>query len=227
MMMRCTTLSSARCLVSKKASSKAAAPLHPLLRPLFPFNGRHLSNYRFKSLIEWLEDEEGGKSLLKTPPLVTPTTASRPTYHHKGHFKDPRSSLDRSFTYIDLKFQGDERKKMLETAAIEWIGGALNGLNTKNGRFEAYVIVGGAGTGKTRFLGEIVKQWDHWRDLSAAKAKADLEVPSREIPPDTLVFPIGFNFFSPVKPKEVQLINYLMKANQTDDVMVGSSSSLL
>jgi hypothetical protein len=239
-----TLLSSSRFLISKKASSIAATgfphPRHPP-HPLIRLNGRHFATYRFECLLDWIEHNDGGKSLLATPPsptspppmptlpLATPLPHPMyPIYRHEGLFQDPRSRLNRSFAYTDLKYRGNERKEMLETAAIEWIGGGLKGLNTKGGRFEAYAIVGGRGTGKTRFLGEIVKQWDHWRDLSKAKAKANPTKASREIPPDTLVFPIDFSDKSPMSNSELNMIKHLLKANSLSkvDCKVGSSTSL-
>jgi hypothetical protein len=194
-----------------------------VVAPLYPLYGRHFSTYRFNSLIEWIEDKDGGRSLLATPP---PTTSLHTTYLHKGFFRDPRSRLNRSFLYERLPYQGEERKEMLETAAIKWIGGALNGLNITNGKLEAYAVVGGSGTGKTRFLGEIVEQWDRLRALSAAKSKADPKKVSREIPPDTLVFPIDFSYLTTEKSLEVDIINYLLEANtnQKDDYKVASLS---
>ena len=62
---------------------------------------------------------------------------------------------------------------MLESATVEWIGG---------------------GTGKTRFLGEMIEKWEHWRDLSRETARASPMKHSREIPRSTSVFPISFNF---------------------------------
>ncbi len=147
-----------------------------------PTSFRNFSTYKFNSLVKWIEEE--GKSLLASP-----------------GFKDPRSRWRHCFHYIPLSYQGEERKKMLETAAIKWIGGALHGLNIKNGKIEAYAIVGGGGTGKTRFLGEMADRWEHWRDLSRET--------NREIPPSTLIFPISFNFLTPVSGAEWQIVNKL------------------
>ncbi len=104
-----------------------------------------------------------------------------------------------------LSYQGEDRKKMLETATVKWIGGALNGLNTRNGKYEAYAIVGGSGTGKTRFLGEMIDNWDHWRDLSRKASP-----PGAEIPPNTLIFPISFSFSTSVTVAEELIVNLLI-----------------
>ena len=215
--MRFTLFPSSRFLVSKKAINTGACLPVAAASPVCPFYGRHFSTYRFNSLIEWIEHEDGGKSLLATttPPLTTPP---KTTYLHKGLFRDPRSRLESSFRYMHLPYQGDERKEMLETAAIKWIGGAFNGLNHKHGKIEAYAIVGGSGTGKTRFLGEIVEQWDRLRALSTATSETDLTKASLEIPPDTLVFPIGFNYLTPVDRIEVDIIERLLAPKLSQEV---------
>ena len=99
---------------------------------------------------------------------------------------------------------------MLESVAIEWIGGALHGLNKTNGTNDAYAIVGGSGTGKARFLGEMVEQWDRLRALSTDATRANpIGMPSREIPIDTLVFPICFNYKTSLAAYESELIAVL------------------
>ncbi len=157
-----------------------------------PISFRNFSTYKFDSLLKWMEDE--GKYLLKSPVL-----------------KDPRSRWRHVFKYIPLSYQGEERKMMLETATVEWIGGALHGLNTSNGKYDAYAIVGGSGTGKTRFLGEMVENWEHWRDLSR-----EANPLGAEIPPSTLIFPISFNFSTPVSAAESQIVNMLTDTFKID-----------
>ncbi len=159
---------------------------------------RNFSTYKYDSLVKWIEEE--GKSLLASP-----------------GFKNPRTQWRRCFKYVPFKYQGDERKKMLEIATIDWIGGALHGLNTSNGKYDAYVIVGGSGTGKTRFLGEIIENWDHWRDLSIEAAKADPTKPSREIPANTLIFPINFSFSTPVTNSELHIFKKLKDTHEFDN----------
>jgi hypothetical protein len=153
---------------------------------LLSISSRNFSTYKFDSLVKWIEDE--GKSLLNSPGL-----------------KDPRSRWRHCFKYLPLSYQGKNRKKMLETATVRWIGGALHGLNTRNGKYEAYAIVGGSGTGKTRFLGEMIDNWEHWRALSRK-----ISPPGAEIPPSTLVFPISFNSSTSVTPGEEQIVDILI-----------------
>ncbi len=159
---------------------------------------RNFSTYKFDSLVKWIEEE--GKSELASP-----------------GFKNPRTRWQRCFKYVPLKYQGDERKKMLEIATIEWIGGALHGLNTGNGKYDSYAIVGNSGTGKTRFLGEIIDNWDHWRALSIEAAKADPTKPSREIPANTLIFPINFSFSTPVTNSELHIFKILKDTYKFDN----------
>ncbi len=84
-------------------------------------------------------------------------------------------------------------------------------MNIANGKFEAYAIVGGPGTSKTRFLGEIVEQWDRLRALSADDTRGKRGAPSRAIPPDTLAFPIGFNFETPVTDVDRGVIDLFLR----------------
>ena len=185
-----------RSLIRRFASSSLLAPKTQMSSsiPAAPRrNGRYFSTYKYKynTLIEWLEGD--GKSVLATP-----------------GYRDPRTQVDRIYSYVPLKYEGVERKQMLESVAIEWIGGALHGLNKTNGKDDAYAIVGGSGTGKTRFLGEMVEQWDRLRALSTDATRANpIGMPSREIPIDTLVFPICFNYKTSLAAYESELIAVL------------------
>ena len=187
-----------RSLIRRFASSSLLAPKTQMSSsiPAAPRGvGRYFSTYKYKynTLIEWLEGD-AGKSVLATP-----------------GFRDPRSQVDRIYSYVPLKYEGVERKQMLESVAIEWIGGALHGLNKTNGTNDAYAIVGGSGTGKARFLGEMVEQWDRLRALSTDAARANtIGMPSREIPTDTLVFPICFNHKTVLAVSESRLITFLL-----------------
>jgi hypothetical protein len=200
MMIRNPTLRFALSTMSSPLAPKTQSFAASVLRI-----GRHLSTYKFNSLVEWLEGD--GKSVLLSP-----------------GFRDPRTRVGHNYNYVPLKYEGVERKKMLETVTREWIGGALHKLNVSNGKLDAYAIVGGSGTGKTRFLGEMVEQWDQLRALSADDARSNpMGTPSREIPLDTLVFPICFNFLTCVTSAERNLILFLLSGKK-DDYMVTSTT---
>ncbi len=174
-----------------------SAALSVLTSPLI--RRRFSTTYKYNSLMEWLESD--GKSVIGTP-----------------GYRNPRIQYNRCFKYTPLKYQGDERKKMIETTVIEWIGGAIHGLNMMNGKVDAYTIVGGSGTGKTRFLGEIFEQWDRLQALSVKQetVKAISTMPSREIPSNTLVFPISYNSLTTMTDLEVKLIHALSDSSTVD-----------
>jgi hypothetical protein len=175
-------------LLAPKTQSFAAAAL--------PRIGRHFSTYKYNTLIEWIEGDIG-KSVLASP-----------------GFRDPRTQVDRIYTYAPLKYEGVKRKEVLEMVVSKWIGGALHKLNVTNGRIDGYAIVGASGMGKTRFLSEIVEQWDRLRALGVDVKSAEPGTPSREIPADTMVFPIGFSNSTPVIDSERDIIKFLMNKDK-------------
>lgn len=124
-------------------------------------------------------------------------------------FKDPRTRWRRCLPYNPLRYEGQSRVEMMETVACRWIGGALHDINMRNGTIEGYAIVGGSGTGKTRFLGEIFERWDHLRALSIEATKTNPAQPV-EIPSNTLLIPLTFHSKCTVTASERDMIRALM-----------------